>query len=146
MLTLRKGRYSARVAGSDADLLRAQQLRYLSFVENRGLAADRDPQAAPGRDADAFDAACRHVLVEDTASGTLVCCFRLLPLTDGTEIGRSYSAQFYNLSALARFDGPMVEMGRFCIHPDWRDPDILRVAWGAMTRFVDETGAEMLFG
>ena len=40
----------------------------------------------------------------------------------------------------------MVEMGRFCIHPDWRDPDILRVAWGAMTRFVDETGVEMLFG
>ena len=26
------------------------------------------------------------------------------------------------------------------------DPDILRVAWGAMTRFVDEEGVEMLFG
>ena len=37
-------------------------------------------------------------------------------------------------------------MGRFCIAPGARDPDILRVAWGAMTRFVDEEGVEMLFG
>jgi L-ornithine Nalpha-acyltransferase len=34
----------------------------------------------------------------------------------------------------------MVEMGRFCIHPDCRDPDILRVAWGAMARVVDDEG------
>jgi putative hemolysin len=37
-------------------------------------------------------------------------------------------------------------MGRFCIHPDWHDPDILRVAWGAMTAWVDREGVEMLFG
>ena len=145
MLTLRKGRYRARFAETEADVQRAQRLRHLSFVENRGLAADRKT-AGGAIDADAFDAICRHMLVEDESSGTLVCCFRLMPLSNGTEIGRSYSAQHYNLSALAAFDGPMVEMGRFCIHPDWRDPDILRVAWGAMTRFVDETGAEMLFG
>ena len=145
MLTLRKGRYRARFAETAADVRAAQRLRHLSFVENRGLAADRTT-AAGAIDADAFDAICRHMLVEDEASGTLVCCFRLLPLSNGTEIGRSYSAQHYNLAALAAFDGPMVELGRFCIHPDWRDPDILRVAWGAMTRFVDETGAEMLFG
>jgi putative hemolysin len=37
-------------------------------------------------------------------------------------------------------------MGRFCIHPDWSDPDILRVAWGAMAQFVDEEDVELLFG
>ena len=51
-----------------------------------------------------------------------------------------YAARF------AEFEGPMVEMGRVCIHPEDRDPDILRIAWGAMTRFVDEEGVEMLFG
>jgi putative hemolysin len=145
MLALRKGRYAARLAETEADLRRAQELRYLSFVQARGLARDPAGDGAP-RDADAFDLRCRHILVEEVKSGTLVCCFRLLPLSNGAEIGESYSAQYYNLAALAAFDGPMVEMGRFCIHPDWRDPDILRVAWGAMTRFVDETGVEMLFG
>jgi len=142
MLSLRRGRYQARFAETPEDLARAQALRWLAFVANRGLAGE----APMGRDADAFDDICRHVLVEEVRSGTLVCCFRLLPLARGAEIGRSYSAQFYELSALRAFDGPMVEMGRFCIHPAWHDPDILRVAWGAMTRYVDEEGVEMLFG
>jgi putative hemolysin len=144
MLALRRGRYAARIAGGDDDLHRAQELRYLSFIASSGAASS--PDRAAGRDADDFDALCTHVLVEDQRSGTLVCCFRLLPLQSGCEIGRSYSAQYYNLSALESFDGPMVEMGRFCIHPDWKDPDILRVAWGAMTGFVDAAGVEMLFG
>jgi len=40
----------------------------------------------------------------------------------------------------------MIEMGRFCIHPAYRDPSILRLAWGAMSRFVDREGVELLFG
>ena len=136
MLTFAKGRYRARVATEAADLEAAQRLRTLAF---------RGPGAS-GRDNDDFDAACTHVLVEEARTGDLVCCFRLMHLGSGAEIGRSYSAQFYELSALADFDGPMVEMGRFCIHPDWRDPDILRVAWGAMTAYVDREGVEMLFG
>lgn len=140
MLTLRKGRYAARMAATSQDIEKAQSLRHLCFVANRGLAT------TASLDADAFDDRCRHMLVEDTKSGTLVCCFRLLPLQGGADIASSYSAQYYDLGALAAFNGPMVEMGRFCIHPDWPDPDILRVAWGAMTRYVDDTGVEMLFG
>jgi len=136
MLNLSKGRYRARMASTPDDLDAAQRLRALAF---------RGP-GAMGPDHDDFDAACSHVLIEDTRSGALVCCFRLLHLGSGAEIGRSYSAQFYELSALADFEGPMVEMGRFCMHPDWHDPDILRVAWGAMTAHVDREGVEMLFG
>jgi len=139
MLTLSKGRYRARDAEGPADVARAQRLRHLAFRAARG-------QGGEGLDADAFDAVCTHVLVEEERSGTLVCCFRLLPLCGGSEIGRSYAAQHYDLSALARFDGRMVEMGRFCLHPDWHDPDILRVAWGAMTAYVDREGVELLFG
>ncbi|MEQ8292000.1 MAG: GNAT family N-acyltransferase [Roseovarius sp.] len=133
----RKGRYSTRVAETEADIRAAQRLRFAAFKQGEDV---------PGIDADEFDDICTHILVEESGTGRLVCCFRMLPLTGGSEIGRSYSAQFYELSALKEFEGPMVEMGRFCIHPDARDPDILRVAWGAMTRFVDENGVEMLFG
>jgi putative hemolysin len=40
----------------------------------------------------------------------------------------------------------MAEMGRFCLAPDRHDPDILRLAWAAMTRLVDAHGVQMLFG
>ncbi|MFQ6550100.1 GNAT family N-acetyltransferase [Aestuariibius sp. 2305UL40-4] len=132
MILLEKGRYAARLAETEADIAAAQALRHRAFFGREGV------------DADAFDAICRHVLVED--EGRLVCCYRVLPLAHGAEIGRSYSAQFYDLKALEAFDRPMIEMGRFCIDPDVRDPDVLRVAWGAMTRIVDEGGHGMLFG
>ncbi|WP_317054504.1 GNAT family N-acetyltransferase [Roseovarius rhodophyticola] len=133
---LRKGHYRVRTAETQDDLTAAQRLRHLAFLGGQGDGLDRDE----------FDPVCTHFLVEDEATETLVCCFRLLPLDGGDEIDRSYSAQFYELSALAEFDGPIVEMGRFCIQPDARDPDILRAAWAAMTRYVDENGVELLFG
>lgn len=136
MVSLKKGRYSARLATCGVDIDAAQRLRHLAFHGGDGR----------GVDADVFDRDCAHILVEDIESGALVCCFRFLRLSGGHEIDRTYSAQFYELSALRSFDGPMVEMGRFCIHPEWTDPDILRVAWGAMTTYVDDTGVEMLFG
>ncbi len=130
----RQARYRTRYAETPDDLAAARRLRSAAF--RGGLAVDADP----------FDAICTHVLIEDRRSGELVCCFRFLPLAHGGEIGRSYAAQYYELSALADYPGRMVELGRFCVAPGRTDPDILRMAWGAMTRFVDETGVEMLFG
>ncbi|THD83136.1 GNAT family N-acetyltransferase [Aliigemmobacter aestuarii] len=137
-----KGCLQARLAEGAADIDRAQRLRHLAFITTRGGTARPD-----GRDADAFDEICRHVLIEQHPGGALLGCFRLLPLNDGRQIGASYSAQFYDLGRLRAFPGKLVEMGRFCIHPDHAaDPDILRLAWGAVTRFVDDNGIAMLFG
>ena len=131
---LSKGRYRARRAISVDDVAAAQALRTLAF-------------GTGDLDCDAFDALSTHILVEDMRrGGQLVCCFRMLTMEHGGEIANSYSAQFYDLTSLENFTGRMVEMGRFCIHPDWTDPDILRVAWGAMTAFVDQNNVEMLFG
>lgn len=133
-LPLTKGRYRARLAESQADVEMAQALRHQAFF------------GRAGRDADRFDALCSHILVEDLRGGALVACFRVLPLRGGGEIGRSYSAQYYELSGLEAFEGQMVEIGRFCIAPGRQDGDILRVAWGALTAYVDENKVEMLFG
>lgn len=138
MLNLRKGKYRARLAQTPADVAAAQALRYRAFFG----------EGAPlgGLDADDYDAHCAHVLIEEQSSGSLVCCFRMLDLENGASIDASYSAQYYELSNLRDFEGPMVEMGRFCIDPACSDPDILRVAWGAMTQYVDARGVELLFG
>lgn len=134
------GRYRARLAKSPEDVQACQRLRYLGFVHARGL-GDED-----GLDQDEFDPLCDHMMVEDQRSRTLVCCFRMMPLSNGREIQRTYSAKYYDLEALSEYDGKLVEMGRFCMHPAWSDAAIVRVAWTAMTRYVDDMGVEMLFG
>ena len=70
----------------------------------------------------------------------------MLHLQNGGQIGRSCSAQHYELSNLAQYPAPMVEMGRFCVAPDRRDADVTRVAWAAMTAYVQKHGVELLFG
>ena len=139
-----RGRYRARLAKTENDVKAAQSLRFEAFIAHRDAAVD-GPRA-DGLDADHLDQDCDHMLVEERRTGRLVCCFRMMPLKTGAEIDRSYSAQFYDLEALRDYPGAMVEMGRFCIHPEVKDPDILRVAWGAMTKYVDDHGVEMLFG
>lgn len=119
------------VGGSD-DIADALALRSLAFGPQGG--------------ADELDPTCTHLLIHDCRSGALVCCLRMLTLANGREVARSYSAQFYDLSPLACFAEPMAEIGRFCIHPDWQDPDILRTAWGMITRIVDARGVTFLFG
>jgi putative hemolysin len=133
LLDLRRGRYHARIASGSADLAAAQNLRSQCFGQN-------------GSDRDGFDAKCQHVLIEDSLSAALVCCFRILPMRSAQEIHDSYSAQYYDLTGLSGFAGPILEIGRFCIHPDAYDPDILRIAWGALTQWVDKGGIRLLFG
>jgi putative hemolysin len=130
---LSTGRYRVRFGEGQTDLAAAQTLRSLCF-------------GTIHMDLDRFDVLCSHILVEDVGSGELVCSFRILELGDGREISQSYSGQFYELSRLAEYPCPMIEVGRFCSHPNWTDPDILRLAWAALTRIVDERGVQMLFG
>lgn len=157
-------RYIVRYAETPADIEAAQRLRWLCFRSGQfdgGRAeavtgdaprqcgsVERETPANPpadGIDADAYDARCTHILVEDRASGRLVACCRFMALT-GAEVLGSYSAQYYNLSGLADFDGRMIELGRFCIHPGWRDQTILRLVWDSIGAHESARGLAMLFG
>lgn len=135
MKEIRQGAYVARLARGPGDVARAQALRAAAFLG--GEAA---------YDADNHDAQCLHVLIEEAQSGRLLCCFRVLMLEGGAAIARSYSARFYDLTALEAYGGRMAEMGQFCVAPGRGDADIVRLAWAAMTRLVDDHGVMMLFG
>jgi len=126
-------RYATRFAENSEDVSAAQTLRGLAF---RGGQDDLDD----------FDKSCIHVLIEDRQELRTAGAFRIQPFENGSEISRSYAAQFYELSALKSYPGKLVEMGRFCIDPRYNDPDILRSAWAAMTAYVDAHNVKMLFG
>lgn len=140
-MALHKGRYEVLTADCDEDMRQAQRLRWLCFVGQRA-----GQPITESLDADDYDDRATHILIRESATGQLVAGFRMLTLSGGSQIGDSYSARHYNLSRLHEFSGRMAEIGRFCIHPERKDPDILRLAWGALARHVDEQGIEMLFG
>ncbi len=133
MLTLEKGKYTARFAVSPADRQAAFALRAACF---RGGKADEDH----------LDPTCEHVIVQEMQTGRVVCTFRILSLSSGQDIDQSYAAQHYDLGKLQKYPGKMIELGRFCTTPNCADPDVLRVAWGFVTKLVDRDGIDLLFG
>ena len=137
MKPLTRGIYTARLALSPTDLAASLALRQLCFRAGRRL-----PGAAS--DNDSFDTACQHMMV--TAGDDLVAGFRVQVFDKGQSLSDSYAAQFYDLTRFQAQPGPLVEIGRFCLHPAHADPDILRLAWAALTRLVDAAQASMLFG
>ncbi|MEL6264932.1 MAG: GNAT family N-acetyltransferase, partial [Pseudomonadota bacterium] len=139
------GKYKARLAESEADIARCQRLRWLTF---RGAGQETGVDALDDMplDADEFDAHCWHMMVEDQRTGQLVCTFRMQEFENGAGIDRSYAAKYYELSSLMSYPDRMLEMGRFCIHPERRDPNILRTAWAGLSGFVEERGIALLFG
>ena len=132
-ISFQSGHYAARFARTAADLVACQRLRHQCFY------------GGSGRDAAAFDDVCLHMMVEDTL-GRLVATARLFKITTAADMGRCYSAQFYDLSGLVARNAPMIEIGRFCIAPAVNDADVLRLAWGALTGFVEAQGIACLFG
>mgnify|MGYP000365581115 CR=1 FL=1 len=124
-------RYVVRNACTSEDMRAALALRATCFRQG----AD---------DSDAWDDLCTHIIVED--AGRVVCTFRMLFFENGTDVAKSYAAKRYDLSNLSKFEKPMIEVGRFCICPSITDPDVLRTAWAALTRMVDENAVGLLFG
>jgi len=130
--TVERGRYRARLAIGLLDMDQVMQLRRIVF------------RAGQAEDHDRFDPACQHLMVEDM-SGQLVACLRM-QVCIGAQIEAGYSAQFYDLAALAEFSEPMLELGRLALDPAWHDPDILRLIWVALREMVDANGVGLLFG
>ena len=133
---IRVGRYRARYASSQIDVLAAQSLRYQCFN-----LSNKDEL-----DVDDFDALCQHVLIENLETEKLICCYRILKFDSGKNISSSYSSQFYDLKVIENFTEPMIEVGRFCIDPEINDPSVVLTAWAALAQIVDHNETELLFG
>lgn len=97
-----------------------------------------------GVEEDAQDALSAHVMVE--GGGALLAYFRVMIFGWGAGLTQGYAARFYDVTPLAGYARPIAEMGRFCLAPGGVSPDVLRLAWGAMTRLVDEGGAGLMVG
>lgn len=131
---LRRGPYEAALAQTPAEMRQAQALRQQVF---RGQ--------TEGYDQDRFDDNAQHMLLRHRESGALLGGFRL-HLHSGPKVLDGYSAQFYDLRAFEALPQPLLELGRFCLHPQARDPDLLRLAWGAITAIIDQEGVGLMFG
>jgi putative hemolysin len=133
---------AVRLLGDDA-LREAQTLRYQVFSGEFGAQMHG---AESGLDSDDFDVYCSHIGVRDLGSGALVATTRLLDNQTARRLGRYYSENEFNLQGLAELEGPILEIGRTCVHPAYRNGATIAVLWAELAEALNQGGYRYLMG
>lgn len=149
-MTLTEPHFQIRLARDDRDLRAAQRLRYAVFVEELGGDGPLVDHAAR-LEADEFDPHFDHLLLVDTrrdkaALEDVVGVYRLLPGERATALGRFYSETEYDLAPLKATGRSLLELGRSCVHRDYRGGTAMFHLWNALADYVLERRIEVLFG
>jgi len=143
-------KFHCRLIRGGGDLLAAQRLRYRVFVQELGADGPLIDHAAQ-READRFDSFSDHlILVDDRRDATLhdhvVGVYRLMTAGQAARAGQFYSDREYDLAPLHTSGRRLLELGRSCVHPEYRGGMAMMHLWAALARHVRETGVEILFG
>ncbi len=139
-------KFEARFAETTDEVRAAQKLRYDVFVRELGAdgpCVDHDA----GIEADEFDPFFDHLLLIDHArNGEVVGVYRLLTQEAAKRAGRFYSETEYDLGVLKSSGRNLLELGRSCLHADYRGGTAMMYMWQALAVFVEKNDIDVLFG
>jgi len=139
-----------RIATTDADLRAAERLRYKVFVEELGgdgTLIDHENRF----ERDRFDPFCDHLVLIDPrrdaqALDHVVGVYRLMSDAGAAAAGQFYSEDEYDLGLLKKSGRRLLELGRSCLHPDYRGGHAMQRLWRGLAAYVREENIDVLFG
>lgn len=145
---LKAGTLEVFIACRPEDLAASQALRFEVFFEEMG--APITPEfAAVKRDFDKFDDVCDHLLVVEHQPGggyKVVGTYRLLRREPMKKVGRFYSAGEYDITPILQYPGEILEVGRSCVHPDYRNRAVMQLLWRGIGAYVTRFNIHIMFG
>ncbi|KPC49231.1 GNAT family N-acetyltransferase [Amantichitinum ursilacus] len=134
---------SVALARSEDHVRAAQALRYRIFAEEMGA---RIVTRELGLDQDLFDAWCDHLLVIDDQTGDVVGTYRILAPHQAQKLGSYYSDTEFDLTRLQHLRPQLVEIGRSCVHPDYRTGATITLLWSGLAAYMRERNYNYLAG
>ncbi len=139
----RTPRLVTALAQKPDEITESLALRHRVFVREMGA---RVENADSGLERDAFDTHCRHLLVRDTWTGAVVASTRILTDDRLEATGGFYSAGEFDLDAVLALPGRFMEIGRTCVHPDYRRGGVIAVLWSGISELIRREGYQHLIG
>jgi putative hemolysin len=121
----------------------AQKLRFDVFAGEMGAHLSTP---VPGHDIDLFDDYCEHLLVRDERTQEVIGTYRVLTPAQAKRAGGTYSDTEFDLTRLRSIRSRMVELGRSCVHPDYRHGGVVLALWGALFEFMTRNHLDTMIG
>ncbi|AXI42472.1 GNAT family N-acetyltransferase [Sulfitobacter sp. SK011] len=137
--------FHVKLAQTAEELRAAQRLRYQVFVRELGgggALVDHDAEL----EKDELDPFFDHLLLYDQRTGAVVGVYRLMRPEKARDAGRFYSEGEYDLAPLLASGRRILELGRSCLHPDYRGGMAMHHLWAALAQYVAQHRIEVLFG
>lgn len=138
-----KKQFAVSLARTEGEVREAQRLRYKVFAEEMGALM---PGKEERLDQDMYDPFCDHLLVRDADSNEVVGTYRILAPEQARDAGGYYSEGEFDLSRLANLRDRMVEVGRSCVHPDYRSGGVITLLWAGMAQYMLKNNYDYLIG
>lgn len=139
--------FETRLAQSQADLEASQRLRYNVFVRELGAAAAGADHVA-GLERDSYDPHLDHLLLLDHArtADPVVGVYRLLRGDQRDDLGQFYTEAEFDLGAILASGRRLLELGRSCLHMDYRGGAAMYHLWQGIATYVEAHQIDILFG
>jgi len=136
--------FRVRLAQTLEDLIECQRLRYMVF--NLELGEGLESSARTGLDRDRFDYICDHLMVHDAASGKLAGTYRMQNGYRAKGNLGYYGETLFDFSPFEIIRAQVLELGRACVHQDYRNTTVLHMLWKGIAKYADSCGARYLIG
>lgn len=130
--------YSVRLALNGEEKTKAYQLRHQVFFQEF-----RGETLASGLDQDHYDAFFEHLIVIENSTLDVVATYRM---HSDFLTGDFYSKAEFVLDGLARPGQRILEVGRACVHPDFRNRIVLGLLWRGIAEYMVTTKSDLMMG
>ncbi len=137
-LFIERDRFIIKTAENHDELVNALHLRYEVFY--RELLEKR---RIYGFDIDRFDFKCDHLIIIDKKSGRFVGTYRLISSLFAKKF---YSETEFDISNILALPGVKLELGRACVHKDFRTGSSIALLWRGISEYMKLTDTQYLFG
>lgn len=142
---------SVEWARTPQDVRDAQRLRFQVFAQEMGARLVPPPGSPRGLDVDRFDAFCDHLLVRagrcpDDDEAEVVGTYRVLSPERARAAGGYYTDSEFDLAPLAALRPRAVELGRSCVHADWRMGGVILAMWSALAGYMVRRRLDTMIG
>jgi len=132
------------LAQSPENLVECQRLRYDVF--NLELGEGLSTSDRSGLDIDPFDSFCDHLMVRDLETGKLVGTYRLQTGAVARRNLGYYGNQLFDFSVYEPIRKELLELGRACVHIDYRNIMVLHALWKGIAVYATRNDSRYLVG
>ena len=129
-------------ARNSSEVAEAQRLRYKVFAREMGMKLPGND----GLDRDGLDPCCEHLLVRDGGSGEVVGTYRIMNPGMAQELGGYTATRTFDLERLSHLFNSTVEIGRACVHADYRHGGTISLMWAGLAKYMQTNRYQFMLG